>query len=412
MSRRADFRLFWTSQTISSLGSSFTTFALPLLVFKLTGSAVGLALTTVTGFLPYLFFGLVIGAWVDRLDRRKAMIFADLTRLVLIATIPTLAWLGALQLPWVYGVAFLNTTMWIVCTAAESAAIPSLVAKSGLMTANGRLQGSYAAAQVLGPLLAGALIGGGLPVTAVFAVDSVSFAISAAILAFVRTPFSLDRPQRGRSGVLDDVRTGLTYVFTNPVLRGVALVAALFNLLGATTWSQLVLFAHTRLAASDGRISLVFAGASAGSALILLAAGRLNRKFSFLTMTLGALVLWSVLVLVLALSTNFWIAAAAWSAAAGLPSLYAVRTLALRQEIVPEHLLARVQTIAQVLAWSAQPLGALAGAWVIQATGHISAVYAGCALLVLGTTLSYWLPLKRALQDVEASADRVESRQQ
>jgi MFS family permease len=409
VSRRTDFQLFWTSQTISSVGSSFTTFALPLLVFKLTGSAVGLALTTVTGFLPYLLFGLVIGAWVDRLDRRKAMIFADLTRLVLIGTIPTLAWLGALQLPWVYGVAFLNTTMWIVCTAAESAAIPSLVAKPGLMTANGRLQGSYAAAQVLGPLLAGALIGGGLPVTAVFAVDSVSFAISAAILAFVRTPFNLDRPHRRESGVLNDVRTGLTYVFTNPVLRGVALVAALFNLLGATTWSQLVLFAHTRLTASDGRISLVYAGASAGSALILLAAGRLNRRFSFLVMTLGALVLWSVLVLALALSTNFWIAAAAWSAAAGLPSLYAVRTLSLRQEIVPEHLLARVQTIAQVLAWSAQPLGALAGAWVIQATGHISAVYAGCALLVLATALSYWHPLKRALREVEASADRVET---
>lgn len=398
------------SQTISSLGSSFTTFALPLLVFKLTGSAVGLALTTVTGFLPYLMFGLVIGAWVDRLDRRKAMIFADLTRLVLIGTIPTLAWLGALHLPWVYGVAFLNTTMWIVCTAAESAAIPSLVDKSGLMTANGRLQGSYAAAQVLGPLLAGALIGGGLPVTAVFTVDSASFAIAAAVLAFVRTPFSQDRPRSGRSGVLRDVRAGLAYVFSNPLLRGVALVAALFNLLGATTWSQLVLFAHTRLAASDSRISLLFAGASAGTALILLAAGRLNRRFSFLTMTLGTLVLWSALVLVLALNTNFWVAAAAWSAAAGLPSLYAVRTLALRQEIVPEHLLARVQTIAQVLAWSAQPLGALAGAWAIQATGRIAAVYAVCALVVLGVSLSYWRPLGRALRKVEASADPVDSR--
>ncbi len=407
MSRRGDFRLFWSSQTISSLGSSFTTFALPLLVFKLTGSAVGLALTTVTGFLPYLVFGLVIGAWVDRLDRRKTMICADLGRLVLIGTIPAFAWLGILHLPWVYLAAFLNTTLWIICTAAESAAIPSLVSKPGLMAANGRLQGSYAAAQVLGPLLAGALIGNGIPVTAVFLADSVSFGISAAIMAFVRTPFNPERAARRGSRVLADVRAGLAYVFANPVLRGVALVAALFNLLGATTWSQLVLFAHTRLNASDSRISLLFAGASAGTALLLLAAGRLNRRFSFLSMTLGALVVWSCLVLVLALSTDFWIAAGAWAAAAGLPSLYAVRTLALRQEIVPEYFLARVQTVAQVLAWSAQPLGALLGAWAIQVTGHIAIVYAVCASLVLLVALIYWRPLGRAARRIQTqgSAD-------
>jgi hypothetical protein len=409
MSRLGDFRLFWASQTISSLGSSFTTFALPLLVFKLTGSPVGLALTTVSGFLPYLMFGLVIGAWVDRVDRRKAMIAADLARMVLIGSIPALAALGALHLPWIYLAAFLNTTMWIVCTAAESAAIPSLVDKAGLMSANGRLQGSYAAAQVMGPLLAGALIGGGLPVAGVFTVDAVSFGVSAAVLMLVRTPFTPVRKQTAEpSSVLADVRTGLRYVFSHPVLRGVAIVAALFNLIGATTWSQLVLFANTRLSATDGQISTMFAGASLGTALLLLASGHFGKRLPFLVNTLGALTLWSVLVFCLALSTNLWAGAIAWSAAAGLPSLYAVRTLALRQEIVPEHMLGRVQTIAQVLAWSAQPLGALAGAWAIRATGAIAVVYAVCALLVLTVSLSFWRPLARALESTRTGSPAAE----
>src|SRR5207248_5019721 len=86
-----DFGKFWVGQTISNLGTSFTQFALPLLVFKLTGSALNLAITTAATFLPYLLFGLVIGAWVDRVDRKRLMIATDIARAAVIASIPLLA---------------------------------------------------------------------------------------------------------------------------------------------------------------------------------------------------------------------------------------------------------------------------------------------------------------------------------
>ena len=100
-----DFGRFWLGQTISNLGSSFTFFALPLLVFKLTGSPLNLGLTTAFEFVPYLLFGLVIGAWVDRVDRRRLMIATDLARAAVIATIPALAAADALSVGWVYAVA-------------------------------------------------------------------------------------------------------------------------------------------------------------------------------------------------------------------------------------------------------------------------------------------------------------------
>src|SRR5579875_2128573 len=86
-----DFWKFWLGQTISNLGSSFSQFALPLLVYKLTGSALNLGITTAAELLPYLFFGLVIGAWVDRVDRKRLMIWTDLARALLTAAIPALA---------------------------------------------------------------------------------------------------------------------------------------------------------------------------------------------------------------------------------------------------------------------------------------------------------------------------------
>src|SRR5881628_385950 len=91
-----DFWKYWTGQTISNLGSSVTLFALPLLVHKLTGSAINLGISGAADFLPYLLFGLILGAWTDRVDRKRMMIFTDIARAMIVATIPLLAVLGSL----------------------------------------------------------------------------------------------------------------------------------------------------------------------------------------------------------------------------------------------------------------------------------------------------------------------------
>src|SRR2546423_14155762 len=96
-----DFWKFWTGQTISNLGSSFTGFALPLLVYKLTRSPVYLAATTAAYFVPYLLFGLVIGAWVDRVDRKRMMIAVDLGRAAAIVSIPLFDYAGILSIWWI-----------------------------------------------------------------------------------------------------------------------------------------------------------------------------------------------------------------------------------------------------------------------------------------------------------------------
>src|SRR5215470_11363932 len=124
---RNDFWKFWTSQTISTLGSSFTGFALPLLIFHLTGSSLNLALTVVATVLPYFLFGLVIGAWTDRVKRKRVMVVTDLTRALVIASIPLAAVQGLLSVWWIYAVAFLHSALTICFDAANFAAVPSLV---------------------------------------------------------------------------------------------------------------------------------------------------------------------------------------------------------------------------------------------------------------------------------------------
>src|SRR5829696_686655 len=193
-----DFGRFWLGQTISNLGSSFTFFALPLLVFTLTGSPINLGITTAAEFVPYLLFGLVIGAWVDRVDRKRLMIATDLARAAVIATIPLLAAADTLTVGWIYAVAFASATLTIAFDAAEFAAIPSLVPSADdLVTANGRVHASYSTAQIAGPLLAGLLITVA-PVQQVLWVDAASFLVSAGALALIGRAFNASKEEGPR----------------------------------------------------------------------------------------------------------------------------------------------------------------------------------------------------------------------
>ena len=85
--RAGDFWIYWTGQTISLIGSALTNFALPLLVFKLSGSALDLGLTSTATWTPSLFFGLFIGAWVDRVNPNGLMIGLDLAHAVVLTVL-------------------------------------------------------------------------------------------------------------------------------------------------------------------------------------------------------------------------------------------------------------------------------------------------------------------------------------
>jgi hypothetical protein len=381
-----DFWVYFAGQALSELGGSFTLFALPLLVYKLTHSATNLALTTVADFAPYLLFGLILGAIVDRADRRRLMLRTDVARGLVIAVLPVIYLAGGLHVWVVYAVGFVQATLGIIFDAGEFAAIPSLVGREDLVAANGRIMATGYAGQVLGPLVAGVAVLT-LPVPELFFVDAASFGISALTLAAIRRSFNAENEppaarDRGRvRSVLDDALTGLRFVVSHPVLRTISLMMAVINFVGATEWSQLVLFAKRVLSATDTEVSGLYAAGAAGVVVLSLAAARIRRRLSFKLTALGALVLSGLATAAMAVVGEYWAALALWAAASGCGMLFNINTGALRQALVPPELFARVATVAAVLAWSAIPLGSLAGAAIINATGSVSAVYVGTGLL-------------------------------
>jgi len=380
-----DFVKFWVGQTISNLGSSFTQWAVPLLVFQLTHSAVNLGVAMAATFLPYLFFGLPLGAWMDRVDRKRAMVLLDSVNALVILSIPVAAQFGDLSVWLIYAVTFVQSTIFIAFSAGEFAAIPSLVETDDLVAANGRIQATFSAAQVAGPLLAGVLVSF-LPIAWVMAFDAGSFAVSAFSLALIHGSFNLvgDEPKE-ETTILNDVREGLRYVLGHPVLRNISAMMALINFVNAGVIAELVLFATERLDASKFQIGVLFAAGSAGVVVTGLLAGGLRRRFSFTALALTSLMLMGACLIVFAGMRWYWAALPFWAASSGLGILFNINTGALRQAIVPNHLLSRVMSIASVLAWSAIPAGALIAGWVTSKTGNVAAVYGVIGILIICT---------------------------
>ncbi len=405
-----DFWKFWTGQTISNLGSSFTQWAVPLLVFQLTHSAVNLGVATAATFLPYLLFGLLLGAWMDRVDRKRAMIALDSINALVILSIPLVAQFGHLTVWLIYAVTFIQSTVFIAFSSGEFAAIPSLVETDDLVTANGRIQATYSAAQVAGPLLAGALISF-LPLVWVMAFDAGSFAVSALSLALIRGSFNVisDEPKEATT-VLHDVREGLRYVLAHPVLRNISAMMALINFVGATTYAELVLFATQRLHASKFQIGILFSAGSAGVVVTGLLAGRLRKRFSFTALAMTSLMLMGACTIAFSAMRWYWAAVPLWAAAGGLGILFNINTGSLRQAIVPNKLLSRVLSIAGVLAWSAIPAGALVGGWVISASGNVAAVYG--AIGVLTICIAAFFRFFTALGDAQRYVDERKAEEQ
>jgi MFS family permease len=398
-----DFGTYWLGQSLSNLGSAFTQFALPLLVFKLTGSAVSLALAFAAYELPYLLFGIVIGAYVDRLDRKRLMIGTDLARAALLAGVPLLALLHLLSVNWIYLAAFLISTLSFAFNTAEFAAIPSMVPESTLVAANGRIQATYNAMAVIGPVLAGVLVLL-LPLPALLLVDAASFLISALTLGQIRISFNQEQPEETVS-LGASIREGVRYVFGHPVLRSISIMMAVVNFLAVTSFAQLVLFAKTRLAASDPQVAWLFAAGGVGAVIFALLAGRLRQHWPYSVVALGAIIADGLATASLALMHWYLLALMAWAVVSGLGVLFNVAFTSLWQAIVPNRLLGRVLSVATVMAWAANPLGSIIGGYAIAQTHNIALVYGVSGLGVAVVAFAFiWSPIGRAERYLLAAA--------
>ncbi|GAA1721395.1 MFS transporter [Nonomuraea bangladeshensis] len=260
------FGRLWTAQTVSSLGDGVTHAALPLLAVTLTRDPMALAVVTAAGTLPWLLFGVLGGALVDRWDRRRTMWVTDAARAVLLAVPAAAAALDVLSIPLLAASAFLLALGGLFFDTAATAYLPDLLRRDPalLQRANARLRGAQTAASgFAGPPAGSALLalGRSVPLLA----DAVSFALSALL---VRSLPAVPRPAAGaRDSLLRQARAGAAYVFKDRLLLGLALRPAVGNVAFLAVETILALFAHERLGVGALGFGLLLTAEAAGGLL-------------------------------------------------------------------------------------------------------------------------------------------------
>ncbi len=382
-----DFATFWAGQAVSNLGSAFTSFALPLLVYQATRSSVALAITSAASFLPWPLFGLVLGVWTDRVDRKRVMLVTDVLRAAMLASIPLFAAANMLAIWWIYVVAFVSATLSVAFTLAQIAAVPSLVGHDDLVAANGRIQASYSVAAIVGPALAGLLVTW-IALPALLYIDALSFLFSAGSLVLVRTSFNesqVKRPARLRRDLVE----GLRYVLRQPVVRAIAVFAAIANFLMPTVRAQLALYGDQRFHVTATELSWLYAAGPAGALAFSVIAGRIGRWLPFGRIILGSSLLYGLGILAMAVTPWLWLALLFLALSSGLLMLFNITQGSLRQQIVPNELLGRVGSAVNVIAQSSAPVGAVAGGFLIAATHNVAFVYGAIGLTMCASSVLF-----------------------
>jgi MFS family permease len=243
--RRRDFALVWTASLISATGDWVFLIGLPIYVYQLTGSTLATSAMFVAELVPQIAFGSVAGVFVDRWDRKRTMVVANL--LLTVAILPLVFVRSADEVWIVYLVAFTESMLARFLRPAEGAMLPRLVDKSDLVAANAL--GSFASntSRLVGPTLGG-IVAGIYGLTAVAGFDSATFLIAAALVALVRTTGA---PERTESGEASAVAAGRLRAFWREWLDGLSLVAR--------SRTIRVLFVLAALSAlGEGMMSVIF----------------------------------------------------------------------------------------------------------------------------------------------------------
>lgn len=383
MSLGADYRKLFTASAVSNLGDGVGQLAYPWLASAVTRNPILIALVVVVQRLPWLVFTLPAGVITDRYDRRKIMYTANAFRFVLtVGVAGAVLWRGSglpgpdeldavvgtetvLYLCVVTATLMLGVAEVLYDNSAQTF-LPAVVDKGDLEKANGRMwAGEAVANNFAGPPLGSLLLAVGFALP--FIVDAGTFAVSAALIFSIKTAPRPPRDTAARPWRVE-AREGFAWLWHHDLLRTLAIVLGMLNLLGNVSGAVLVLFAQEVLDTTAVEFAILGTSAAVGGVIggwtASWVTSRIGHGRSLWVTMLGGTVTSAVIGAVSAWPV-VWLMFAMFSFTV---VLWNVITVSLRQTIIPDHLLGRVNSVYRFFGWGAIPIGALAGGLVVVVT--------------------------------------------
>ena len=381
----------WWANAISSTGDGAFVAALPLLAVTVTRDPRLVAVVTAATYLPWLVLSLPAGAIVDRYDRVTLMWRSQAVQAAVVAIVALLVVFrqGSIAALGVAGL-LLGSAEVIFSNAAQSV-LPALVPPELLPRANGSQQVSLTVGEsFLGPPVGSLLFAAAA--TLPFGLDAASFAGSAALLA--RLPRTSQASGPAKATIRAQIAEGLRWLARHRLLRVVAVLLGILNFANQMGQAVLVLLATQTLRVGSVAYGFLLAATAVGSVAGGLMSPPLVRWLGMLPSLIIVGAAETALFVGVGLAPDPAVAAVMLAGQGFVVTMWNVVTVSLRQQVVPAHLLGRVNSVYRMLGWGLMPLGALAGGFVAHAAG-LRAPYIVAGLLC-GLALLAALPLLRA----------------
>lgn len=388
------FRRLWAAETMSLLGTQVSVLAVPSLAILLTGATAGeVAFLYALGYLPAVVLSLPLGLLVDRFDRRRVMILADVGRIFTLTTLP-FGWfvLGDVAIPHLYAVAIILGLGGTLYDLASQSSLSAIVDEPTLADANAKLAMSQSLSQTVGAPIAGALVqlvGGILAVL----VDAISYCISAALIKSL-PPWDRPRPRApeggGHRGIASGVFEGVRILAGDEHLRRTAGIMAVLNLGGSIVGALFLVFTYRTLMLDPATVGVILAVGSLGGLAASIVAPRIQRALG---------VTQTIRVSALGASTALWLIPASAIGLAPLvlilyeaafsfsATVFWICQVTLRQQRVASEVQGRTHAAVRVIALGTLPVGAFIGGIAASTLEVSNAIVLGCAAAFAGCVL-------------------------
>jgi MFS family permease len=358
-----DFLKLWAGQSLSLFGSQVTTLALPLVaVVALGATATEMGVLGALARAPMVLF-LFAGVWADRVRRRPTMIWTDIGRGLMIATIPALFLADRLSIGWLYLVVFVVGVLSVFFEVANQANLPALVGREHIPEGNGKMQISNSVAQAAGPSLAGLLVTY-FSAAAIVVIDAVSYFASAVCCALIRKPEEKPGGESQRGGVFAAIAEGVRWLWAQPLLRPMMYATAFYMFFVTGVQTLFVIYLVEDLRLSGLWLGVVLAAIGVGMVV-----GALFSVKILMRVGPGPAAFWSTVagntafLLIPLASGPLWLAVAMLALSqllVGLTTPIAqVGMGSLRQVLTPDELQGRVVATFRALSLGLAPVGAL-----------------------------------------------------
>lgn len=384
------YQKLFTASALSNLGNGVSAVAYPWIASSITRSPLLLSIIGLMATMPWLVFSLPAGVFIDRFPRRSVIVLTDVVRGVVTLVVAFAIWGNQTHIHVVKTIlkstvihtnvglyllllfaTFLLGCAEVLGNGASQTFIPLIVETEQLETANGRMWTSESLMQnFMGPPLASVLLG--LSVFAPLAFDGASFFASAGLIALIAS--SMIKKQtisEVKPNFKAELKEGLSWLWHHPFLRPLAFILGSINGINALGFSVFILFAQEVLHTSVLTFGLLSTGAAIGGALGGVLSGRIIKRFGR-GFILKVVILGSPIFLIAMAFSPVW--ELVWLISAiemFFAILWNVVTVSMRQEIIPDQILGRVNSVYRFFALGSQPIGAIIGGVLVTISVHL-----------------------------------------